>query len=341
MAQENEQKASNAEATNENAKTYQFSMATFNVWCPHWNDAEKYDEPKRWKARHRNLTKIMLNYEEESNTHSKPPKQKNEENAKNKNNEEKADKESENSDTLPAMNCDLYCLQEFWCDREDFTRIYETHFKAKNYALHSLKRAAKHKPDGLAVLYNKAIFECVRTTDYKYSVSNRVAIIMELRHKASNCLITVACTHLTYPQDDSYDRQYLRPLQIKEFLQKTKETASKQSSVTILAGDFNCEIDEHESKQCIKDGYQSSFHVVNPHMKGKKIVSHINHESQAVFVDHIFFQKNANAEKEHSFSVKPVQSYLYPEQMKVDTWCDEWTLSDHRPVVTTFQLQRD
>lgn len=191
------------------------------------------------------------------------------------------------------MNCDIYCLQEFWCDREDFVRIYDNYFKARNYELHYLKRSRAHKPDGIAVLYNKNTFELFekdnkkRKINYNYTVSNRVALFMELKHKISKCIITVNSTHMTFPQE-IYDAD-IRAQQVKEFIKLNNDNTSNQSSLMILCGDYNCEIDGNESKKCIQDGYKSSFHIVNPDIK-QTIVSHINHENQSVFVDHIFYK---------------------------------------------------
>ena len=40
--------------------------------------------------------------------------------------------------------------------------------------------------------------------------------------------------------------------------------------------------------------------------------------------------------------MKPTESYLYPKAVAVDKWYDEqWKLSDHRPLVTTFEISAE
>ena len=56
----------------------------------------------------------------------------------------------------------------------------------------------------------------------------------------------------------------------------------------------------------------------------------------------IQYTENPNVEKDHSFSFIPTESYLYPKTVKTDKWYwNEWSLSDHRPLVTTFQFKKD
>ena len=54
------------------------------------------------------------------------------------------------------------------------------------------------------------------------------------------------------------------------------------------------------------------------------------------------YTENPKVLKDNSFSVKPIESYLYPKNVKTDKWYyDEWKLSDHRPIVSIFQLKKD
>eukprot|EP00485_Elphidium_margaritaceum_P002508 CAMPEP_0202692348 /NCGR_PEP_ID=MMETSP1385-20130828/6755_1 /ASSEMBLY_ACC=CAM_ASM_000861 /TAXON_ID=933848 /ORGANISM="Elphidium margaritaceum" /LENGTH=346 /DNA_ID=CAMNT_0049347869 /DNA_START=113 /DNA_END=1153 /DNA_ORIENTATION=- len=326
--------------TNEQKKaesSYRFSVASFNVWCPHWNDNE---ETKKWKRRHRNITKILLS--ESSPAVDTKKNAASQQQSQSDADEDKQDDNDVDQVSFPAMDCDIFCLQEFWCDRQDFARLYDTYLKSRGFDLHSLKRNAPHKPDGLAMAFNKNVFEMVRKIDYKFTVSNRVMMMMELRHKASQCVITVACTHLTFPSHE-YDGP-LRAEQIKQCLQVLNERTSQQSALTLLTGDFNCDIGGNESKQCLNDGYLSSYHVCNADSK-HNVVSHVNHRQESVFVDHIFYKHTENStaasgDKEPIFTAAPAESYLYPKSLQSENWNQKWQLSDHRPIVTVFKLAR-
>eukprot|EP01083_Nonionella_stella_P100150 282103_1 len=288
----------------------EFSIGSFNVLCPYWNNSES-KEPKLWKKRHNEILKILCT--------------------------EHDNKKDNHTD---AMNCDIYCLQEFWCQHEPFVRLYESYLKARGYALHLLKRSSKYKPDGLAVIINKKTFKVLNKIHYTYSLNtgSRVAIMMELCHLKSNRSINIGTTHLTFPHNQ-YD-DHLRALQGSEFVDLLTKNTSNSVSNIIICGDFNCEIDGNECEICLKDGYKSTFHVVNPDIKGS-VVSHFNHNQQSVFVDHIFYKRNPTVVKEHSCTMIPIDSYLYPRNMESDKWNNDWILSDHRPIVSTFQLKAD
>eukprot|EP01084_Bolivina_argentea_P284182 486941_1 len=308
----------NDEQKNKDEK-HQFSVGSFNIWCPRWNGQES-NYPQLWKKRHNDILNALLNNNNE--------------------NENNKDTDDNKQQELKSMNCDIYCLQEFWCDREPFVRMYENYFKARNYSLHFFKRTNKYKPDGIAILINNKTFKLInnKTINSGFDISNRVIMIAQLLHIKSNCIINIANTHLTYPQED-YD-QYIRAQQVKIFIELITKNTNESVSIAMACGDFNCEIDGNEAIECIKDGYKSSFHVVNANMK-QKVVSHLNHENESVFVDHIFYKKNPNVLKDNSFAINCIDSYLYPRDMKCDRWYDEWTLSDHRPIVSTFEIKHD
>merc|ERR1719242_2229342 len=110
----------------------------------------------------------------------------------------------------------------------------------------------------------------------------------------------------------------------------------------ICCGDYNCGMDGNECIVTLKQGYQSSFHEMNPNVVEQKVVSHFNHNKESVLVDHIFWKRNdVISEKEDVFTVEPVKSYLYPESIGVKKWSKKWVLSDHRPLVTEFTIKKD
>merc|ERR1712129_36104 len=146
--------------------------------------------------------------------------------------------------------------------------------------------------------------------------------------------INIGNTHFTFPSEMA---RATRKSQCKQFLDLMKKNASKKTSLSMLCGDYNCNIKETESKLCLDDGYKSSFHDCN---ERSDAVSHFTHNKQSVFVDHVFYKRN-EAQNEHA--IRAVDSYLYPRNVATNKWPTkkEYDLSDHRPIVTTFQLQSD
>ena len=142
--------------------------------------------------------------------------------------------------------------------------------------------------DGIAILFNNETFQLIKKVEKGYGFSNRVILLAQLLHLKSKCVINIANTHLTFPQED-YDAE-LRDRQVKYLLKEVmNKHMTEDVSIAMAVGDFNCEIDGNESKECIKDGYKSSFHAIDANAK-QKIVSHLNHENESVFVDHIFYK---------------------------------------------------
>eukprot|EP01084_Bolivina_argentea_P207370 353816_1 len=307
---------------NQNSK-YEFTVCSFNIWCPYWNDANGLESSykDRWMKRHNNILQIL------SSSSNIP-------NNNDNNNEIKIDNNIENK--LDSINADIYCLQEFWCDNNDFINLYNNYLKPKHYALHYLKRNAKHKPDGIAILINEKVFKLINKIDFKYNSSNRVALMMQLEHINSGMNIKIGNTHFTFP--NGYNASSRESL-CNQFIDLMDTKKSKQISLTILCGDYNCDINQTECILCLNKGYKSSFHIVNKQIN-EKLVSHITHKRQSVFVDHIFYKRNTNVD--NKFGIKAIGSYLYPKDVGLNKWPNDkqWNLSDHRPLVTTFQLQQ-
>lgn len=150
-----------------------FSICSFNVWCPQWNGNESQNS-KIWIKRHRNILNVLLS---------------------------KSNQNTNESESTSAINSDIFCLQEFWCPSNEhpFVLMYKQHFSLYNYELFYLKRASNRKPDGIAIAFNKEIFELIEEQpqsstaastvsnpllhSYDTNFSNRVAIFAHLRHK--------------------------------------------------------------------------------------------------------------------------------------------------------------
>eukprot|EP01083_Nonionella_stella_P070190 187687_1 len=298
---------------------YKFSICSFNIWCPFWNDGNGVEAnvPERWMKRHNSILNIL--------SHS---------NAQDNNTDEiKVD-----SNASPSINADIYCLQEFWCGHKQFVNLYEKYLNQQNFAIYYLKRGATGKPDGVAIAFNKSVFKLINKMDFEYKSSNRVCLVMELQHIASGLHINIGNTHFTFPK--AHNRS-LRKALCTQFLDIMDKNTSNKVSLILLCGDYNCDIYETESILCLNKGYKSSFHIVNNSNMEQPLVSHFTHNKQSVFVDHIFYKGNPSVDEDNKFGVKPMESFLYPPNVATSRWPkeNEWNLSDHRPLVTTFQIQ--
>ena len=318
--------------TNKNTK-YEFSICSFNIWCPYWNDSNGVEAnyPDRWKKRNNDILKLI----------SSPIL------SHNNNDEEKKD---ENNDDLSdiGINADIYCIQEFWCDNKEFINLYNNYLKDRNYKIIYLTRSASRKPDGVAILVNVSVFKIIKKYDLEYSSSNRVAIMLVLQHIESGMNIAVGNTHFTFP--NGYNGSS-RKAQCKQFVELLEKYKGKRVGMSVLCGDYNCDINQAEAVLCLNAGYKSSFHVCNVGelngdggVKGGgiKCVSHLTHKGTEVFVDHVFYKGNEDVNDEDKFGFRVKESYLYPKGVGIDKWPSkkEFDLSDHRPLVTTFQIQK-
>eukprot|EP01084_Bolivina_argentea_P136021 239586_1 len=317
------------------ANKCEFSVCSFNVWCPYWNrDCNESNHPKLWQKRHKNILQLLCNTDLKQNDDDET----NINNTDLKQNEQVID---DNDNMLKPMNCDIFCIQEFWCDDEEFVKLYRNYLNKMNYSLHFLTRSANFKPDGVAMIINESKFKVVNKIEYEYTVSNRVAIVMELKHREHGFVLTAGNTHFTYPAA-FYDVS-IRKNECNQLIKLLDGKVSKHSELMLLSGDFNCDIDGAQCIQCIDNKYLSSFHFCNKPETKTKIVSHFNHKKQSIFCDHIFFKDNIKLKKKNkNVEIKPVESYLYPRNITTEKWPtpDQWNLSDHRPLITIFAAQK-
>lgn len=209
--------------------------------------------------------------------------------------------------------------------------------KPRQFGLYFLSRGFvsgnESKPDGVAILVNEAVFQVIERRDLEYApYGDRVAMSMELHHIATGCNLVIGNTHFTFPSKYSVE---VRRQQCSQFLDLMED----DSATTILCGDYNCSIHESECRECIDRGYTSSYHTVDGDTSSSEgphqVISHLTHSNQSVFVDHIFY-KNTESE----FRIEPVDSYLFPRNVASHRWPhkEEWDLSDHRPMVSIFEI---
>lgn len=224
-------------------------------------------------------------------------------------------------DLLLSLDVDLICLQEFWFDaRGEFLRLYESRL-AKIYSFHLLRRTCG-LDDGLAILVRRSTWIVTKQVDLLlHDIGSRVALLLHLQSSVDQRItLDVVNVHLTFPHHAA-DRQ-LRLEQIQRFLQLIDEHSS---SSLIFAGDFNSPQSNDPIYQCVTKTFDSSFRRLH----GREVqVTHLTHRNEEVPTDFIFFRSN---------QLRPIQSELIPRGSDEEKWSN-WDLSDHRAVLTRFQL---
>merc|ERR1711991_276009 len=111
--------------TNKNTK-YEFTICSFNIWCPYWNDSNGVEAnyPNKWKKRNNDILKLISHDKNNGD--------------KGNNNDEKKENDGNNDEELSTdtgINADIYCIQEFWCDNKEFVNLYHEYLKNKNYKI--------------------------------------------------------------------------------------------------------------------------------------------------------------------------------------------------------------
>ncbi|ETO15040.1 hypothetical protein RFI_22323 [Reticulomyxa filosa] len=123
---------------------FSFSVATFNILCPYWNSKKNERGSKEvWSARQHQILDTLQKLLTEAKSEKKETSHVTE---KTESVEEgtKKQKSDEEKDKDKASNlCDIICLQEFWCDNEDFVKLYEQTFQPLHYELYYFKRTEK------------------------------------------------------------------------------------------------------------------------------------------------------------------------------------------------------
>ena len=224
-------------------------------------------------------------------------------------------------DLLLSLDVDLICLQEFWFDAQgEFLRLYESRL-SQIYSFHLLRRTCGLE-DGVAILVRRTTWIVTKQVDLLlHDVGNRVALLLHLQSKIDRrTTLDLVNVHLTFPHHAA-DRQ-LRLKQIQRFLQLIDEHCS---SAVIFAGDFNSPQSNDPIYECVTKTFDSSFRRVH----GREVqVTHLTHRNEEVPTDFIFFRSN---------QLRPIESELIPRGCDEEKWSD-WLLSDHRAVLTRFQL---
>lgn len=225
---------------------------------------------------------------------------------------------------LQSLNIDLICLQEFWFQNPAFIHLYQSKLSSK-YSFHTLRRTGS-LDDGLAILVDKENFKLINKCDFKlYDIGHRIGLLLHLEF--NNKPLLLFNVHLTFPHY-RFERR-LRLKQMRKFLDliidyQTAHNLQDQCSI-ILCGDYNSPYANDPVYQyLIRKNYQSTFRLING---SEPFVTHLTHRKEQLGTDYIFYQSN---------SLRPITSELLPKGCNHLIWND-WKLSDHRAILTTFQ----
>ncbi|KAL9986148.1 hypothetical protein ACROYT_G000242 [Oculina patagonica] len=222
---------------------------------------------------------------------------------------------------------DVVCLQEFWF-HDDVMELFDSQFE-KKYRIVKLKRPG-FKTDGLAIMVDRSI-NILSISPIRFNDMNRrVALLVHLLLPEEQEVILMT-THLTYCSN--YIDQFLRMSQIKKV--KTEiESYQKKNNVqhvpVVLAGDFNGCPDDAVYNYVVDNGFISSYKTV--HNK-EPCVTHRLYSGDEILVDYIFYR---NSSPSH---LVPKQSMVLPAEYSDEEWPKEFTLSDHRMIMTEFELE--
>lgn len=207
-------------------------------------------------------------------------------------------------------------LQEFWTDPQ-YRCIYDDDFNRFGYDVHVLQRTGS-KLDAVVLAIKRDVFAVMGTLDVILcELSDRVALVLWLKHKASGKDFIVANTHLSFPHSALDKINQLRQMnKLTNAMEEFARSNNIHSATRMIMGDFNVEYTSRVCEHLRSLGYISCFEVsspLNPRQPGHsmdepssvtssptsrtttstkkrtlRFVSHRNHRNEELGVDHIF-----------------------------------------------------
>lgn len=209
-------------------------------------------------------------------------------------------------------------LQEFWTDPQ-YRCIYDDDFNRFGYDVHVLQRTGS-KLDAVVLAIKRDVFAVMGTLDVILcELSDRVALVLWLKHKTSGKDFIVANTHLSFPHSALDKINQLRQMnKLTNAMEEFARSNNIHSATRMIMGDFNVEYTSRVCEHLRSLGYISCFEVsspLNPRQPGHsmdeptsatssptsratttatakkrtlRFVSHRNHRNEELGVDHIF-----------------------------------------------------
>jgi len=219
----------------------------------------------------------------------------------------------------------IIALQEFWLE-ENYRKRFQMEFEAEGYELRTLQRTGK-KMDAVALAIKRSVFEIKGSSNVLLcSQGDRVALLLWLLHRVTGKNVLVANTHLSFPHNVFDRMNQMRQMQtLTEAIDAFIKDNNVGTATHIITGDFNVEAQSPVCDHLRESGYFNCFEVSPPSLTmGEptspttlaqksigfpqtttnpskpivpltsypsnvvRFVSHRNHRSEEVGVDHIF-----------------------------------------------------
>lgn len=215
---------------------------------------------------------------------------------------------------------DILGMQEFWTDPQ-YRKIFDEDFEHFGYDVRVLQRTGS-KLDAVVLAVKKDVFEVLGSLDVVLcSLSDRVALVLWLKHRATGKSFLVANTHLSFPHSALDKINQLRQMaSLTTAMDKFAVSHNIENDATrMIMGDFNVECTSRVCEHLRSLGYISCFEVSTPSNArliphslqdpptsptshnsralspkplrrrcSLRFVSHRNHRNEELGVDHIF-----------------------------------------------------
>jgi endonuclease/exonuclease/phosphatase family metal-dependent hydrolase len=229
----------------------------------------------------------------------------------------------------------ILALQEFWLE-SNYSKIFSDEFARSGYQVRALQRSSR-KMDSVAILVNRRMFhiigsECL-TLCY---VSDRVALLLWLKHIETGKDILFLNTHLSFPHNNFDRQQQLSQIHmIVNSIERYAKVNNIPNATRIVTGDFNTEYQSPVCEQLTLAGYLSCVNIARPRNLcdvDTSFVTHKTHLAEELGVDHIFIKPEMSQVKPNHSTAYVEETTIVPVSLPCNTWNELFEVSDHRPL---------
>lgn len=158
----------------------------------------------------------------------------------------------------------ILALQEFWLD-SSYATIFQREFENKGYYLRTLQRSSR-KTDSVAFLIKKEVFSITGSESITLChISDRVALLLWLKHKSTGLDLIIVNTHLSFPHNVFDAQNQLNQIkQITRVMERFALNHNIPSATMIITGDFNVELHSPVCNHLRNVGFYSCAEISPP-----------------------------------------------------------------------------
>jgi exonuclease III len=214
---------------------------------------------------------------------------------------------------LNEISVDVISLQELWIKPMVIDLIK---LNLSKYSLLSSQRTGK-KEDGVGLLIHQDKFRILYSSSIPFHDSGERCMVIALLESinkgdhgeepgasTSSQHVIVSTTHFTYPHSIidipiRYSQATRTVKEIDLFTQYIEKEFKLKNVPSILAGDFNGNINDNAVKVLLKNGFQSSFSALHNH---EAAFTHIAHDNKSYACDFVFFKQPTSIDNSNSNS---------------------------------------